>query len=110
MAEAMGAKVQVVNPYDIPQVLQALDRAVKGGVSVVVSRAPCYLLASRAGETLFTPRRVRVDPELCNNCKICVDYFGCPAIHFKDDKVYIDEVTCVQCGMCLEVCKRGAIK
>lgn len=111
IAEAMGAKVEVVDPYEIPQVLQALDRAVKEeGVSVVVSRSPCYLLASRTRELPFTPRKVTVDPELCNNCKVCVDYFGCPAIRFKDDKAYIDDVTCVQCGMCVEVCKRRAIK
>ena len=109
---AIGAtSAQIVNPYHIPEATEALNRAIaEKGVSIIVINAPCYLLGRRTGEIGFTPRQVSVDAELCNGCKICIDYFGCPAIRFSNGKATIDQATCVQCGMCLDVCQRGAIK
>jgi len=111
LATAAGAtSARVVNPYDIPQCKEALEKAVKEkGVSVIVATMPCYLVARRTGELGFTPRKVVLDEERCNGCKICVTFFGCPAIHFSDGKATIDYGTCVECGMCVEVCQRGAI-
>ena len=111
LSTAAGAtSAQVVNPYDIPQVKEALEKAVKEkGVSVIVATEPCYLVSRRTGEFGFTPRKVVLDEELCNGCKICVTYFGCPSIHFSDGKATIDYGTCVECGMCVEVCQIGAI-
>ena len=112
MATAAGVtSARVVNPYNIPEVTEALNKAVKEkGVSVIVASSPCYLLGRRTGDIGFTPRKVSLDPDLCNGCKICIDYFGCPAIHFSEGKATIDQATCVECGMCVVVCKRGAIK
>jgi indolepyruvate ferredoxin oxidoreductase alpha subunit len=47
----------------------------------------------------------------CNGCMLCVDRFECPAI-LKDeagDKVIIDRKTCVNCGLCVVSCYRGAL-
>jgi indolepyruvate ferredoxin oxidoreductase alpha subunit len=111
LVTAAGAtSARVVNPYNIPEVMAALNKAVKEkGVSVIVASSPCYLLARRTGEIVFTPRKVSLDPDRCNGCRICIDYFGCPAIHFGDGKATIDRAACVECGMCVHVCKRGAI-
>ena len=111
LSTAAGAtSALVVNPYDIPQCKEALEKAVKEkGVSVILASMPCYLQARRTGELGFTPHKVVLDPERCNGCKICVTFFGCPAIHFSDGKATIDYGTCVECGMCVEVCQRGAI-
>jgi len=111
LVTAAGAtSAQVVNSYDIPEVMKALNKAAKEkGVSVIVTSSPCYLLARRTGDIGFTPRKVSLDPDRCNGCKICIDYFGCPAIRFADEKATIDQATCVECGMCVYVCKRGAI-
>jgi indolepyruvate ferredoxin oxidoreductase alpha subunit len=111
LSTAAGAtSAQVVNPYDIPQVKEALEKAVKEkGVSVIVATEPCYLVSRRTGEFGFTPRKVVLDEDLCNGCKLCITYFGCPSIHFSDGKATIDYGTCVECGMCVEVCQIGAI-
>ena len=112
LAEAMGVEAQVVDPYDIKGVQKALDKAIKSekGMQLIISRKPCYLLSRRTHEQLFEPRDVSVDQERCNGCKICIDYFGCPAISIVDGKAQINQMSCVKCGMCVEVCKRGAIK
>jgi len=112
LAEAMGISYRVVNPYNIKQCREALEAAVKEeGPSLIVSSMPCYLLSTRRGQKVFEAKEVRVNPEICNGCKICIDDFGCPAIAFdkKQKKVSIDPMTCVGCGLCVDVCKRGAI-
>ena len=107
---AGATSARVVNPYNIPEVMAALNKAVKEkGVSVIVASSPCYLLARRTGEICFTPHKVSLDSDRCNGCRICIDYFGCPAIHFGGGKATIDQAACVECGMCVHVCKRGAI-
>ncbi len=112
LATSLGAaSAQVVDPYDIGETSEALDRAIaEKGVSVIVVSAPCYLLGRRTGDIGFSPRKVSVNPELCNGCRVCIDYFGCPAIRFSDGKATIDQASCVECGMCVAVCKRGAIE
>ncbi|MGQ9693869.1 MAG: thiamine pyrophosphate-dependent enzyme [Thermodesulfobacteriota bacterium] len=112
LAEAMGISYRVVNPYDIKQCREALEAAVKEeGPSLIVSSMPCYLLSTRRGQKVFEPREVQVNEERCNGCMICINDFGCPAIsyHKAKKKVSIDKMICVGCGLCVEVCKRGAI-
>jgi indolepyruvate ferredoxin oxidoreductase, alpha subunit len=112
LAEAIGISYRVVNPYDIKQCREALEAAVKEeGPSLIVSAMPCYLFASRRGQKFFEPKEVRVNPDICNGCKICINDFGCPAISFdkKKKKVSIDPEACLGCGLCVDVCKRGAI-
>jgi indolepyruvate ferredoxin oxidoreductase alpha subunit len=112
LAESMGVSYRVVNPYDIKECREALEAAVKEeGPSLIVSSMPCYLLSTRQGKKVFEPREVHVDPERCNGCMICINDFGCPAISFnkQQKKVSIDAMICVGCGLCVDVCKRGAI-
>jgi indolepyruvate ferredoxin oxidoreductase alpha subunit len=42
---------------------------------------------------------------------ICINDFGCPALVYDADeeKIHVEPLTCVKCGLCVEVCKRGAI-
>jgi heterodisulfide reductase subunit A-like polyferredoxin len=45
----------------------------------------------------------------CARCNNCIDNFGCPAIYMRDGRVYIDEVLCVGCGICAQLCPNDAI-
>jgi indolepyruvate ferredoxin oxidoreductase alpha subunit len=112
LAESMGVSYRVVNPYDIKQCREALEAAVKEeGPSLIVSSMPCFLLSTRQGKKVFDPREVKVDLEKCTGCMICINDFGCPAISFDKakKKVSIDPMICVGCGLCVDVCQKGAI-
>lgn len=110
IAKAVRATVRKVNPYNIAATKKALEEAInEAGVSVIIATAPCFLRNSKKGKPFFIPRAVEVDQDRCNGCKICIHNFGCPSLRFNDGKVSIDKATCVKCGMCADVCKRGAI-
>ena len=108
----MGVHVHKVDPYRLKESMETLTAAVReDGVSLVVMTKPCYLRGSKAEEQFFKPKKVAVDPERCNGCMICINDFGCPALVYnaETERVAIDAMSCVQCGLCAEVCKRGAI-
>lgn len=112
LGEAIGVSVHRIDPYDLKNTYKTLKKAVEeDGVSLVIASKPCYLRGSRQGIRFFDPRRVKVDQEKCNGCMVCISDFGCPALVYEkeEEKVHIDELTCVKCGLCVEVCKRGAI-
>jgi indolepyruvate ferredoxin oxidoreductase alpha subunit len=112
LGESLGVHVHTVDPYDLESTRETLGKAVEeDGVSLVVVSAPCLLTASRKGEQPFEKRRVEVDGEKCTGCMVCVNEFGCPALVFDADseKVHVDELSCVQCGLCAQVCLKGAI-
>lgn len=112
LGEAIGVNVHRIDPYDINRTYETLKASVEeDGVSLVIASSPCFLMGSRQGVKFFEPREVKTDRERCNGCMICINDFGCPALIYKPDeqKVHIDELTCVKCGLCAEVCKRGAI-
>ncbi|MFH2010999.1 MAG: indolepyruvate ferredoxin oxidoreductase subunit alpha [bacterium] len=45
----------------------------------------------------------------CAKCRICIETFGCPAILLQDGRITIDEVLCVGCGVCAQLCPNNAI-
>jgi len=49
---------------------------------------------------------MKIDPELCIVCEVCLPYCPMEAISVKDDMAVIDDDECVECGVCLraEVC------
>jgi indolepyruvate ferredoxin oxidoreductase alpha subunit len=46
---------------------------------------------------------------LCGNCRSCLDTFGCPAFHLREDQIQIDAALCVGCGVCATFCPNQAI-
>jgi indolepyruvate ferredoxin oxidoreductase alpha subunit len=104
--------VEVVNPYNISKMEDALRRALNhDGVAVIIARQKCAILwtRERKGKGIrITPFHVTDD---CNGCMKCVAEFTCPAIYVeRGSKTQIDEVLCAGCGVCVTVCPERAIK
>jgi len=80
---------------------------------VIISRHPCILDRARKGE-----RSAFVAVEIsnrCDGCGYCVKHFECPAlVHHTENKDHrhttIDPALCAGCGVCLDVCPKGAIQ
>ena len=51
---------------------------------------------------------VLVRRELCIGCHACIDQIGCPAISMKNGKAVVDQTQCVGCGVCSQLCPKGA--
>jgi indolepyruvate ferredoxin oxidoreductase alpha subunit len=104
---ALGVKhVLTVDPHDLKATRQAVQEATRRGEpSVVIARRPCVLL-----KEFMVPREpLAVDPDLCTACGLCLD-LGCPAIvRLKDGGTQIQQFLCAGCGLCQQVCPRGAI-
>ena len=67
--------------------------------------------ASRAGKLeQHSDVYPRINPRLCINCGICLDYCSAEAIKQEDGSARILEEKCIGCGECLVVCPAGAVK
>jgi uncharacterized Fe-S center protein len=51
-----------------------------------------------------------VNPKICTNCSICLDYCPAGAIEQRNGSAHIVEEKCIGCGECLVVCNVGAVK
>jgi len=111
VVKGCGVKwVKVVDPYDINSTTQMVKDAVAHpGVSVIIARRECVLIARRDKEGALA-RKPHVDQAVCTKCRTCVDKFQCPAISSVDKVQTIDEALCAGCGVCIEVCPQKAIK
>ncbi len=115
LVQGCGVKfIRQGNPYELTQFIPLLKEAVKysrsNGPAVVIARYPCVIHRARQGETgEIIP--VEVSDE-CDGCGYCIKHFECPALIFHDDKenkhVSIDPILCTSCGVCLNVCPKGA--
>jgi len=111
--------VKTVNPFDSLAKLVAEVREMLKWIrenhapAVLISREPCALLTAaerrRSGES---PPPYYVDPDLCTACRRCLDRLACPAMYMEREtgKAVIDETLCNVCGVCVDVCPKGAIK
>lgn len=109
--------VGVTNPYDVKNTMKVIEEAYKTpGVSVVVLRATCAVLAERqwGGKAKAKLPLFTIDKEKCayykkGTCLVCVQELGCPSIMKLDDNLYIDPVTCFGCTVCSQICPSKAI-
>ena len=113
VARGVGVKrVRVVDPYDLDATYRALKEEMDAPEpSVVVSRRPCIL-----GARVQIEERYEIEPDKCSGCGACLR-LGCPAMETSGEvaeatgkhKVRINEVLCVGCGMCVQVCRLEAV-
>jgi len=107
--------VEVLDPYDIPRMVDSLKKAAEyvkepeGGIAVLVARHPC-LIAYR-GREISRKKKVTITDK-CAQCNFCLDRFECPALYHDEElgRTGINRTICSDCGVCLQVCPKGAIE
>lgn len=106
IARGAGVKnIKVVDPYDIKLFKKVIrEQLKKDQLSVIVARRKCVLLEK--GKARVT---VYIDEKKCEKCGICLK-FGCPAIEYKDDRYSVNPLMCTGCEVCMDICKKNAIK
>jgi len=113
---SFGAKVEVADPFDLPATREKVLRALEdpAGAKVIIMRRKCQMLR---GKDERPPWRVWVDAEKCigEDCgcdRACTRVFKCPGLIWdgKSGKSRVDEVICVGCGVCADICPEGAIR
>jgi len=106
--------LEVVDPYDLSGMNEALKRAKahvnapEGGVAVVIARHPC-VIDDRKG-AVPRPRKITVTED-CTECNFCLERFECPALVHDEElgRTAVDRQLCIDCGVCLQICPKGAI-
>ncbi len=112
IAKALGiTEVHVIDPYNIGETRTLLEKLIK---YVIEERKPAVLIARRPCVLYKPPPKygtVVVDESKCIKCRLCYDYFSCPAIVNRGDGVAeIVRSLCIDCGACIEVCPTEAIR
>lgn len=105
LCRALGFnRVRVVDPYNLQECDTVLKEELEAEEpSIIISRRPCVMIKGTVHRPPLKP-----DVDKCVGCKACMQ-IGCPAISVRDKKVVIDETLCIDCGVCSQMCKFGAL-
>lgn len=107
LCKAMGIEhVTEVDAYDLDTLEKVIkEETARDAVSVIITKSPCALLKG-----VSFPNVCRTIPEKCKKCGACLRP-GCPALTKNEDgTVSIDETMCNGCGLCMQLCRFGAIE
>jgi len=106
--------IEAVDPYDIKKMTSVLKKAAdhvkepEGGVAAIIARHPCVI--AYPDEAISQRRKVTVTDD-CAECNFCLDRFECPALYHDQElgRTNVNRQICSECGVCLQVCPKGAI-
>jgi indolepyruvate ferredoxin oxidoreductase alpha subunit len=116
ICRAIGADVDVVDPFDLEHAINTLLSTMKkeSGVRVIIMRHLCQLV--KAKRNIPNKYIMHVDQEKCSGdtcgCdRLCTRIFSCPGLIWDKEagKAAIDEAMCVGCGLCAHICLTGSI-
>ncbi|MBN2123840.1 MAG: 4Fe-4S binding protein, partial [Deltaproteobacteria bacterium] len=110
----LGVRVEVSDPYEMDATARTLYALMQDkGPRVLLLRRKCALVQGREGGF---PYRMQVDPdrclgEACGCGRYCTRIFRCPGLIWDrtSGRARIDDVICVGCGICADICPQGAI-
>jgi indolepyruvate ferredoxin oxidoreductase alpha subunit len=108
LVESLGVEhVAVIDPYDLDKLRKTLRAAIRHpGPAVVIAQHACLMIKE---QRQIHREPIHFEAEDCNFCKLCHG-LGCPAIEWSDDTgPIIDELQCVGCAVCAELCKPDAL-
>ncbi|MBW2132395.1 MAG: indolepyruvate oxidoreductase [Deltaproteobacteria bacterium] len=106
--------IEVVDPYDIKAMTTLLKKAKAyvaspdGGIAVVIARHPCVI--AYRDRAIPEKRPVTVTDD-CDECGFCHQRFECPAL-YPDAEIghtSVNKSICADCGVCTQICPKGAI-
>ena len=115
VCEAIGARVEVGDPFDLDTTRQTLLELLgdQQGVKVLVLKQICALSPEKKIQKMY---EMKVDEIIClgEDCgcnRLCTRIFKCPGLNWDPQKRVsrIDEVICAGCGVCASICPAGAI-
>lgn len=114
LCSSLGVVVDAADPFDMKDTARKIyDLMNMSGPRVLVLRRKCALVQGREGGFPFV-MRVNQDQclgEACGCGRYCTRVFRCPGLVWdrEDGNALIDEVICVGCGICADICPQGAI-
>lgn len=115
MCRAMGAKVEVSDPFDLKKTQQKLNHLMEyaEGAKVLILRQACVLSPERRGKKKYDMAvdESRCRGEDCGCNRLCTRIFGCPGLIWNREKKVslVDDIICTGCGVCADICPVGAI-
>ena len=114
LCRSLGVPVTVADPYRMAETARTLYGLMQeSGPRVLVLRRKCALVQGREGGFPFRMRVAedRCLGEACGCGRYCTRIFRCPGLVWDEasGKARIDEVICVGCGICADICPQDAI-
>ena len=114
LCRSLGVAVEVADPYDLQATARLIyDGMKKSGPQVLLLRRKCALVQ---GKEEGFPYEMHVDQEKClgEACgcgRYCTRIFRCPGLIWNKEsgRAEIDEIICVGCGICSDICPQEAI-
>ena len=107
LCKSLGIEhVVEVNAFDLAEMEKVIkEETARDAVSVIITKSPCALLKG-----VKFPNVCRPLSDKCKKCGACLRP-GCPALTRNEDgTVSIDQTMCNGCGLCMQLCKFGAIE